>query len=114
MAVFLEGGATGISYILIPVKKMEAYNALRPQDFIGKKPQEFALEFGNEDPVRKMISLASINAICQHVMKETNFQLDYVTDPLGLLSVEKGKRWTNTTLKTCFQKKTYRSIMSIG
>jgi len=92
MAVFLEGGATGISYILVPVKNMEAYNALRPQDFIGEKPQEFALEFGNEDPVRKMISLASINAICQHVMKETNLQLDYVTDPLGLLSVEKGDR----------------------
>lgn len=92
MAVFLEGGATGISYILIPVKEMKAYNALRPQDFIGKSPQEFAFELGNEDPVRNMISLASINAICQHVMKETKFQLDYVTDPLGLLSIDKGDR----------------------
>jgi uncharacterized protein (DUF4213/DUF364 family) len=92
MAVFLEGEATGISYISIPDKKMEAYNAQRPQDFIGKYPQEFALEFGNDDPVKEMISMASINAICQHVMKETSFQLDYITDPLGLLSVGRGDR----------------------
>jgi uncharacterized protein len=92
MAIVLEGGATGISYILLPDKKMEAYNALQPRDFIGKYPQEFALEFGNDDPVKEMIGMASINAICQHVMKETNFQFDYVTDPLGLLSIDRGDR----------------------
>jgi uncharacterized protein (DUF4213/DUF364 family) len=92
MAIFLEGEATGISYILIPDKKMEEYNALRPLDFIGKDPQEFALEFGTDDLIKEMISMASINAICQHVMNETRFQIDYTTDPLGLLSVEKGDR----------------------
>jgi len=64
MALVLEGGATGISYILLPDEKMEAYNALRLRDFAGKDPQEFALEFGNEDPVQEMISMAAINAIC--------------------------------------------------
>lgn len=92
MAVFLEGGATGISYILIPDEKMEAYHALQPQAFIGKDPQEFSLAFGTDDPVKQMISLAAINAICQHVMKETRFQHDYTTDPLGLLSIGKGDR----------------------
>ena len=92
MAIVLEGGATGISYILLPDEKMEAYHALQLRDFAGRDPQEFALEFGSEDPVKEMISMAAINAICQYVMKETNFPLDTVTDSLGLLSVDRGDR----------------------
>jgi uncharacterized protein (DUF4213/DUF364 family) len=92
MVIVLEGGATGISYILLSDEKMEAYNALQLRDFAGKDPQEFALEFGNEDPVKEMISMAAINAICQYVMKETNFPFDNVTDSLGLLSVDRGDR----------------------
>lgn len=92
MAIVLEGGATGISYVLLTDNEMEAYNALRPLEFSGKDPKELALEFGNQDPIKEMISMASINAICQFVMKETNFQFDYVTDPLGLISIDKGDR----------------------
>ena len=36
--------------------------------------------------------MASINAICQHVMKETNCPVDSVTDSLGLLAVSEGDR----------------------
>ena len=39
-----------------------------------------------------MISLAAINAICQHVMRETHFAVDSATDSLGLLSVSAGDR----------------------
>ena len=92
MAIVLEGGATGISYVLLPDEKIEAYNALQPEEFVGKDPKGFALEFGNQDTVKEMISMASVNAICQFVMKETTFQFDYVTDPLGLISVDKGDR----------------------
>jgi len=87
MAISLEGGATGISFVLLSDEKMEEYTALQPQAFVEKNPQEFALEFGNDDPIKEMISLASINAICQHVMRETNFAVDSATDSLGLLSV---------------------------
>jgi uncharacterized protein len=92
MAIVLEGGATGISYILLPDKKQEAYNALQPQDVIGKDPQEFALGFGSDDPMKQMMSMAAMNAICQYVMKETDFPFDHVTDSLGLLSVARGDR----------------------
>jgi len=92
MAISLQGGATGISFVLLPDEKMEEYAALQPLDFIEKKPQEFALEFGSEDPVKEMISLAAINAICQYVMKETNFAVDSATDSLGLLSISAGDR----------------------
>jgi uncharacterized protein (DUF4213/DUF364 family) len=92
MAISLAGGAVGVSFVLLPDEKMEEYNALQPFDFDGKNPRRFALEFGNEDPLKEMISLAAINAICQHVMRETNFAVDYTTDSLGLLSVTEGDR----------------------
>ena len=92
MAISLEGGATGISFVLLPDEKMEEYTALQPQAFVEKNPRGFALEFGNDDPIKEMISLASINAICQHVMRETNFAVDSATDSLGLLSVSAGDR----------------------
>jgi uncharacterized protein (DUF4213/DUF364 family) len=92
MAISLEGGATGISFVLLPDEKMEEYTALQPQAFVEKNPRGFALEFGNDDPVKEMISLASINAICQHVMRETKFAVDSATDSLGLLSVSPGDR----------------------
>ena len=92
MAISLADGATGISYVLLPDEKKEKYTALNPADFVGRHPRELALEFGTDDPVKEMISLAAINAICQHVMKETNFALDSATDSLGLLSVSAGDR----------------------
>lgn len=92
MAVRLEDGATGISYLLLPDEKMGEYNALHPTDFIGEAPRCFALEFGSDDPVREMIGLGAINAICQHVMRETHFEIESAPDPLGLLSVSSGDR----------------------
>ena len=92
MAISLEGGAAGISFVLLPDEKMEEYTALQPSDFVDKSPRGFALEFGNDNPVKEMISLAAINAICQHVMRETFFTVDNATDSLGLLSVSAGDR----------------------
>jgi uncharacterized protein (DUF4213/DUF364 family) len=92
MAISLQGGAAGISYVLVPDEKMEAYTALQPADFIWKDPCGFALEFGSENPIKEMVSLAAINAICQHVMREINFKVDSATDSLGLLSVSAGDR----------------------
>ncbi len=92
MAIGLEGGATGISFVLLPDEKKKEYSALQPPAFVAKNPREFALEFGNEDPIKEMISLASINAICQHVIAETNFAVDSATDSLGLVSVSTGDR----------------------
>jgi len=92
MAICLEGGASGISFVLLPDEKKEEYAALQPLDFVAKNPRGFALEFGNDDPIKEMISLASINAICQHVMREANFAADFATDSLGLVSVSSGDR----------------------
>jgi uncharacterized protein (DUF4213/DUF364 family) len=92
MAIGLEGEAVGVSFVLLPDEKMGEYNALQSSDFVEKNPRRFALEFGSADPLKEMISLAAINAICQHVMRETNFAVDYTTDSLGLLTVSEGDR----------------------
>ncbi len=92
MAIGLEGGAYGISYVLLPDEKTACYNALKPDRFIGGNPTELALEFGDEDPIKEMISLAAINAICQHIMQKTHFEAESATDSLGLLSVSKGDK----------------------
>ena len=92
MALSLAGGAAGISYVLLPDEKEKEYKALQPSDFVGRNPRELALEFGTDDPVKEMISLAAINAICQHVMRETRFPVDSATDSLGLLSVCAGDK----------------------
>ena len=90
MAMRLDGGATGISYVLLPDETMEEYTTLQASDFVGKNPRKFAIEFGKDDPVKAMVSLAAINAICQHVMRETNYAIDSATDSLGLLSISAG------------------------
>jgi len=92
MAMRLESGATGISYLLLSDEDMDAYTSLRPSDFVAKNPQNFALEFGSHDPVREMIALGAMNAICQNVMRETAFHIEPAPDPLGLLSVAEGDK----------------------
>ena len=92
MAILLDGGATGISYVLLADDKMEEYTRLQPSYFVGKSPRRFALEFGQNDPIKAMVSLAAINAICQHVMRETNYAVDSATDSLGLLSISAGDK----------------------
>ncbi len=87
MAVGLEDGSTGISYILLPEDHKASFQSLKKSGLTGESPLRFALEFGSDDPVKEILGLASINAICQYVMKASDFNLDTATDSLGLLSV---------------------------
>jgi len=92
MALSLAGGATGISYVLVPDENEKDYKSLQPSNYVGQNPREYALDFGSGDPVKEMISLAAINAICQHVMRKNDFAVDSATDSLGLLSVSAGDK----------------------
>ena len=92
IAMALEGWAIGISYVLLPEERMEEYAELKTSDFIGRHPVDFALEFGDKNPVKNMIALAALNAICQYIIKHTGFSMDFATDSLGLLNVSKGDR----------------------
>ena len=93
MAMGLEGGAAGISFVLIgDTTAALAYNKLNPEQFIGKDPVSFALEFGSDDPVKEMISLAAINAISHFAMVKMGVEVDSTSDSLGLLNLSAGDR----------------------
>jgi uncharacterized protein (DUF4213/DUF364 family) len=76
----------------LPDTKEHEYNLLQPSKYVGQDPRKFALDFGSDNPVSEMISLAAINSICQHVMRESNFSIDTATDSLGLLSISAGDK----------------------
>ena len=92
MAMALEGGAGGISYVLIPDNHAADYRALMPETFVGRRPERYVEAFGGSDPVRNMLGLAAINAICQQVMRLTGDAPGSATDSLGLMRIGAGDR----------------------
>jgi uncharacterized protein (DUF4213/DUF364 family) len=92
IALALEGGAGGVSYLLLPDSSAEDYRALNPQSFVGTHPAQYVENFDSSDPIQNMLGLASINAICQQVMRVSNCVPDAAIDSLGLMNVEDGDR----------------------
>lgn len=88
MALALEGGVGGLSYVLLPDGSAEDYRALRASSFTGARPEHLAAGFGGSDPVRNMLGLAAINAICQQVMRLTGVVPEIAADSLGLMNIE--------------------------
>ncbi len=92
IGIALEGGACGISYVLLPDQQKESYQSSAISDFSRQSPVELAGEFGADDPVKSMVGLAALNAVCQHVMKTTRLALDLSSDSLGLLNIQQGDK----------------------
>ncbi|TYO99648.1 putative heavy-metal chelation protein [Geothermobacter ehrlichii] len=92
MAMALDGGAGGISYLLLPDDSVADYRTLQPRSFVGTRPEKYAEAFGTSDPVRDMLGLAAINAICQHVMRVTGRVPENAADSLGLMNIAEGDR----------------------
>jgi hypothetical protein len=92
IAMALEGGAGGISYVLIPDDRAVDYRALMPDTFVGCRPEQYVEAFGECDPILNMLGLAAINAICQQVMRLTGNAPGSATDSLGLMQIRAGDR----------------------
>ncbi|MCP4003591.1 MAG: hypothetical protein GY725_05295 [bacterium] len=92
MALALEGGAVGLSYVAIPEEAGDPYRALQPSDFVATHPGELVADFGCGDPVRDMIAMAALNAICQHVMRLRGLALEDSADSLGLMRLRDGDK----------------------
>ncbi len=92
MAMALESGAGGISYVLLPASSAADYQALSRQAFVGARPERYAEAFGSSDPLLNMLGLSAINAICQHVMRATGNTPGAATDSIGLMHIEDGDR----------------------
>jgi hypothetical protein len=114
-----------------PDSKEQAYTKLQPENFIGKNPIEYALEFGTIDPIKQVISLDDILTHCSQdvLISVVGPTVGYFPDPLFARGVdvvggrlvkngdmlirrlEQRKRWGDTTEKVCFRKKTYAGII---
>ncbi len=92
LVMLLEGGAAGISYLLLPESHVEEYRSIRNASFAGKSPLDLLSEYSGDGPVNAMVSLAAVNAICQHVMRTTPEPLDHASDSLGLMDIVDGDR----------------------
>lgn len=87
MAMALESGAGGVSYVLLPDSSAADYRALKSQSFVGNRPEHYAEAFGGTDPIQNMLGLASINTICQHVMRINSCAPGVATDSIGLMNI---------------------------
>ena len=92
LVMLLSGGAAGISYLLLPESHREEYRALRPGSIAGRPPADILRDYSGDGPVDAMISLAAVNAVCQHVMRTSPAPLDHATDSLGLMNIRDGDR----------------------
>lgn len=92
MAIKLESGVCGISFVLLADEEIKNYQTVAESNFTGLDPVILAEDFGSRDPVKNMVGLAAVNGICQHVMKSSRYQLDVTSDSLGLLKIKKGQR----------------------
>ena len=86
MAIGLENGSTGISFVSITPEQSGYYESLGEKDYVGRDPADVACERGGCD-IDAMISLAAINAVCQYTMGDSGFSYDFTTDTLGLLDI---------------------------
>jgi len=92
MALMLESKTVGISYVMLPDKRMADYNRLSSADFEGQSPVDIALKFGSDDEIENIMGLAALNAICQQVIVSSCYSMDMSTDSLGLIDIQKGDR----------------------
>lgn len=92
VAMALDSGAGGLSYLMLPDSRVSAYQALDPQAFVGSRPEQYAETFGCDDPLKNMFGLAAINAICQQVMRATGRTPATAPDSIGLMEIVDGDR----------------------
>ncbi|MBD3352756.1 MAG: hypothetical protein GF364_14810, partial [Candidatus Lokiarchaeota archaeon] len=88
MAMRLEGGTVGLSFILNDEIDEDQYNEIPTESLSGKDAMELINKAQGGKGIDKMLGLAAINAICQEIMKKADISLDFTTDSLGLINVE--------------------------
>lgn len=90
-AIELEGGAIGLSYLLLGDTfdaMQRAHAGLR----IAKMPaRELAGWYRDVDPVRRTLGFAAINAVSQYWFKRSGFVFDWATDSIGRLDPQPGE-----------------------
>ena len=88
-AIKLEDGTIGVVYVSLLPKVKEIGETTDLTQFAKMNPVDLAIKFGSSDLFEKTLGLGAINAISQHIFKQSNFSFDFTTDSLGLLNLNK-------------------------
>lgn len=85
-AVQLEGGATGIAYVLLGDTR-ERLLALEAPALAGRDALALAEGLEGGDPAARSLALAAVNALSRHLLDAARFTPDLATSSLGSLEL---------------------------
>ena len=91
-AIELEGGAIGLSYLLLGDTFDQMQAAHPGADIAGTPARELAGWYRHADPVHRTLGFAAINAVSQHWFRRSGFAFDWATDSIGRLDPQPGER----------------------
>lgn len=91
-AIELEGGAIGLSYLLLGDTFDEMQAAQPGARIAGMPARELAGWYREADPVKRTLGFAAINAVSQHWFRQSGFAFDWATDSIGRLDPQPGER----------------------
>lgn len=88
-AVELADGSVGLSYLCVGCGRASLREALT-QAPPGAVAADVARWYGDDDPARRALGFAAVNAISQHVFARAGFAPDTTTSSVGLLEPRDG------------------------
>lgn len=82
-AVILEDGSVGLMFMLLNETLEKIQDAFSFETFAGMNPIEVAQYFREENPLKRTLGLGAVNAIGQHVIRQSEFALDTETNSIA-------------------------------
>jgi uncharacterized protein len=89
-AVILDDGSVGLMFVLLGDTLRAIRDRVSPDTAVGMDPVELAQAFKDPDPATKALGLGAINAIGQHLIRASGFEVDTETNSLGSLDPQPG------------------------
>ncbi|MBD3254654.1 MAG: hypothetical protein GF383_06150 [Candidatus Lokiarchaeota archaeon] len=89
-ALVLEDGSVGIVFLALSDEIKRLASELDIGFYLDKSPLKIGKKLINSNLFEKTIAMGALNAISQFLFKKSNFKLDFTTDSLGLLDLQKG------------------------
>lgn len=85
----LNDDSIGLVYINLSDVIKEDFIKLDLSEFNGFNTYNLVKEYQNPDIIMKTLGFGAINAISQYIFKTSSYVLDYTSDALGLLNINK-------------------------
>lgn len=88
----LADGSIGLSYLLLGDTLQRVLAAQPGAGLAGMPALTLAGWYADDDPVRRTLGFAAVNAISQHFLRRVGYAFDWATDSIGLLDPQPDDR----------------------